>query len=89
MNVIVYFLNYRAITDQELERRAVEEAFAQSVLWGFKIIDQKQNGYLVDATNFLLRDVHNVKGRLASSKQGNYQIDASRCGMYLPRTKLS
>ena len=30
-------LDYRAVSDNELERRSVEEAFAKSILWGFDI----------------------------------------------------
>lgn len=78
---------YRALSDNPHERRAVEEAFAQSVLWGFKIDKEDAGGQIVDATSFLLRDAHNVVGRLASRNQGNYQVDDSRCAIYLPRTK--
>ena len=30
--------NYRAITDNDLERKSIEQAFAKSVLFGFKIL---------------------------------------------------
>ncbi len=78
---------YRALSDNPHERRAVEEAFAQSVLWGFKIEKEDADGQIVDATSFLLRDAHDVGGRLASRNQGNYRVDDSRCAIYLPRTK--
>ena len=41
-------LNYdfRAISDNPDERRAVEEAFAQSVLWGF-VIEKEENGKFI------------------------------------------
>lgn len=78
---------YRAISDNPDEVKAVEEAFAQSVLWGFKI-DKEVNGtYHVDATNFLIRDVHGVSARLASTKQGSYKLDKSRSAMYMANTK--
>ncbi|MDH3648226.1 MAG: zinc-dependent metalloprotease [Saprospiraceae bacterium] len=79
--------DYRAISENQLERRAVEEAFAQSVLWGFKVEQNVSDGYIVDATPFFLRDAHNVKGRLSQSKQGSYKVDESRCVIFLPRTK--
>ncbi len=80
-------LRFRANSDNALERRAVEEAFAQSVLWGFTVADRSDQGVLVDATAFLLRDVHGAAKRLAASKQGSYQVDASRSAIHLPRTK--
>lgn len=79
--------DYRAISDNTEERKAVEEAFAQSVLWGFKVAAEENGKVLVDMTNFLLRDAHNVIGRLKRSKQGNYKLDASRSAIYLDRTK--
>ncbi len=80
-------LDYRAVSEDPLERRAVEEAFAHSVLWGFKSLQRHQDGYLVDATKFLLRDVHQVSQRLADQKQGTYKVDETRSAIYLPRTK--
>ena len=42
---------------------------------------------LVDATDFLLQDVHDVIGTLKSSQQGSYSLDKSRSAFYMPRTK--
>lgn len=78
---------YRAVSDNPDERKSVEEAFAQSVLWGFKVEVEEGNRQLVDLTKFLLRDAHNVSGRLNSSKQGSYKLDASRSAIFLDRTK--
>ncbi|MBX2943268.1 MAG: zinc-dependent metalloprotease [Cyclobacteriaceae bacterium] len=78
---------YRAISDNAMERRAVEQAFAQSVLWGFTVVAEDPNRVLVDATDFLLRDSHDIIGQLKSSKQGNYTLDKSRSAIYLPRVK--
>jgi uncharacterized protein DUF4953/uncharacterized protein DUF5117 len=77
---------YRAISDNALERQAVEQAFAQSVLWGFKV---KQEGakMWIDMTSFLLRDAHNVAGALERKKQGTYSLDQSRSAVSLERTK--
>ncbi|WP_235298093.1 zinc-dependent metalloprotease [Portibacter marinus] len=79
--------SYRAESDNPSERRAIEEAFAQSVLWGFKVESQKEGKLMIDLTPMLLSDAHNVADRLKSSKQGSYKIDASRSAVYLPRTK--
>jgi hypothetical protein len=78
---------YRAITSNADERRAVEEAFAQSVLWGFKAEEEENGRMLVDATDFFQQDAHDVIGRLKATQQGTYSLDKSRSAFYLPRTK--
>ena len=78
---------YRAISDNPAERRAVEEAFAQSTLWGFKVAAEENGRVLVDATAFFLRDAHDVAGRLKRTKQGSYKLDASRSAVFLERTR--
>ncbi|MFD1187246.1 zinc-dependent metalloprotease [Pontibacter rugosus] len=80
-------LAYRATSDNPNERRAVEDSFAQSIIWGFKAEAADGNKILVDATDFLLRDAHDVTGSIKRSKQGSYRLDASRSALYLPRTK--
>lgn len=87
--ILLTHLNYkyRAVSNNPDERQSVEEAFAQSVLWGFKVSTEKDNQLLVDATAFFLRDAHNVAGTLKQRKQGQYKLDASRSAIYLKRTK--
>ncbi|NER13843.1 DUF5117 domain-containing protein [Leptobacterium flavescens] len=80
-------LDYRAITDNELERRSVEQAFAKSVLYGFKIEEEKNGKFVIDITSFLLQDAHGVKRRLAQQNQGNYSVDASKSALAMERTK--
>jgi len=80
-------LEYRAVTADEDERRAVRESFAESALWGFQVAAEAQDRVLVDATDFFLRDAHGVSATLQRNKQGAYKLDASRCAIYLPRTK--
>jgi hypothetical protein len=79
--------SYRAVSGDVAERRAVEQSFAQSVLWGFTIEAENNNHYLVDATDFFLRDAMQISSRLKGSQQGNFAIDKSRSAIYLPRTK--
>ncbi|MAT54778.1 MAG: peptidase [Saprospirales bacterium] len=79
--------DYRAESDNELERQAVQEAFAESVLWGFKVEAEEDGKLLVDATPYLLQDAHQVAKRLKDRKQGSYKLDQSRSAIYLPRTK--
>jgi hypothetical protein len=78
---------YRARSNHEAERKSVEESFAQSVLWGFVSIAEEGNKVLVDASDFLLQDVHDVVGTLKAQNQGTYSLDKSRSAFYLPRTK--
>jgi hypothetical protein len=78
---------YRAISSNEPERRAVHDSFAQSVLWGFKVEAEEGDRVLVDATAFFMRDAHRVVDRLRQAKQGTYKLDDSRSALYLPRTK--
>lgn len=78
---------YRAITDNELERRSVEQAFAKSVLYGFDIQDESENAFLIDFTPFLMQDAHGVSKRLKQQKQGTYKLDKSKSALAMQRTK--
>ena len=75
---------FRATSDNPDERRAVTEAFATSVLWGFEAAAETDGRVLVDATAFVLRDVHDV---VRSLKPASYGLDASRSAVNLARTK--
>ena len=79
--------NYRAVTENKAERKAVEQSFAQSTLWGFSIEAESDNRYVVDATDFFLRDAMRAAQRIKSTKQGNYVFDKNRSAFYLPQTK--
>jgi hypothetical protein len=79
--------HYRALSADPLERRAVEDSFAQSVLAGFKVEASEGNRVLVDATDFFLSDAHGVITRMRDLKQGSYSLDRGRSAIYLPRTK--
>lgn len=79
---------YRAITDNEKEKESVRDAFAHSILWGFKV-GAEQNGHvLVNVTDFLLRDAQDIAGKLSKDdKNPSYTLDESRSAIYLKRTK--
>ena len=79
--------NYRAGTKDPAEKRAVEQSFAQSTIWGFTAEAETEGRLLVDATDFLLRDAMQVTNSLRSNQQGNFTLDKSRSAIYLPRTK--
>ena len=79
--------NFRANTSNELERKSIEQAFAKSVLFGFKIESQSNGIYKINLTPFLMQDAHGVANRLKRGKEGNYAIDASKSALSLERTK--
>ncbi len=78
---------YRAVSGGAAEKKAVEQSFAQSTIWGFTVAAESNRAVLVDATDFLLRDALQVATRLQNTKQGSYSLDATRSAMYLPHTK--
>ncbi|MBK9315277.1 MAG: zinc-dependent metalloprotease [Acidobacteria bacterium] len=78
---------YRALSDNQAERRAVADSFAKSVIWGFKVEAATGERVLVDATSLFLRDAHGVVGRLRLARQGNFRFDEGRSAFYMPRTK--
>ena len=79
--------DYRAITDNVLERQSIEQAFAKSVLFGFKIVEENNGSYVIDLTPFLMQDTHGVASKLKNYKEGNYKLDASKSALNLKRTK--
>src|SRR5689334_21482347 len=74
---------WRANSRNPDEVKAVEDAFAKSILWGFGIAAESDGRVLVDASDFLLRDVLNAGPRLG----GNYRVDRTRSAFNLPQTK--
>ncbi len=70
-------------TTNEDEIKAVEDAFAQSVLWGFKIENEEQGSYFIDLKPFLMQDAANVESILP----GNYKLDDTRSALFLPGIK--
>ncbi len=80
-------LKFRALTQNKLEKKSVEQAFAKSVLHGFKIEEESNGSYLIDITDFLMRDAHGVSARLKRTKQGTYSLDKSKSAMAFDRTR--
>ena len=78
---------YRAVSDNPEEAKSVSEAFASSVLAGFKIEAMSNDKYLINLTKYLLQDAHGVAARLRRSNQGNFKVDPNRSAVYLPRCK--
>ena len=78
---------YRAVSNDAAEKRAVEQSFAQSMLWAFTAEAATGQRVLVDATEFMLRDAVKVANTLRRSNQGSYQLDKNRSLLYLPNTR--
>ncbi len=75
---------FRASSSNPAEVRAVTDAFARSVLWGFTVAAESGDRVLVDLNGFLLRDATGLAGRL---RPGTYRLDVSRSSIYMPMTK--
>jgi hypothetical protein len=75
---------YRAESDNPAERRAVADAFATSVIWGFTAVAETQGRVLVDLTDFLMRDVHGV---VQSLRPAAYRFDRSRSAVFMENTR--
>ena len=80
-------LKYISNSSNELENKAVEEAFARSVLFGFEIVEKSTDSYKIDLTPFLLNDAHGVSQRLRFSNSGSYSLNKSMSAVDLERTK--
>jgi len=80
-------LKYRAVTENESEKKSVKEAFAKSVLYGFKIEKAVKGKYYINFTPFLLQDAHGVSLRLKKMGEGNYRVDDSRSAINYKKTK--
>lgn len=79
--------SFRAESENEAERKSVEEAFAQSVLWGFPIESEKNGTFTINVTPFMMRDAHGVVSALVDSKQGLYKLDKTRSVVHESMTR--
>jgi hypothetical protein len=84
--------DFRSSADSQAEQLAVRQSFPESVLAGFKIEAEdpaaagKDAPVLIDATDFFVRDAHNVTETLARGKQDSYKLDPARSGITLEGT---
>ena len=76
--------SFRSSSSNPLERKAVEDSFARSILWGFEVQAESSDRVLVNATDFFMRDVNNAASSL---RPGNYRIDRTRSAFHLPNTR--
>ena len=78
---------YRAISPNTNEQRAVKQSFAQSIIANFAIEEDEGDKVLVDATSFFIRDAHGVADKIRALKQGSYNFNEARSAIYLANTK--
>jgi hypothetical protein len=76
--------SFRSTSANPAERKSVEDSFAKSILWGFTVAGESNGRVLVDASDFLLRDIHGAGGAL---RPGTYRVDRARSAFYMARTK--
>jgi hypothetical protein len=80
-------LQYRSSSANPMEKLAVKQSFAESVLAGFKVEAEEDGAALVDATDFLLSDSLGAGEQLVDTKQGSYKLDKERSAFALENTK--
>ena len=77
-------LAFRALSENQDERRAVRQSFASSVLWAGEIeVEDPDGRLLVDLTSFVVRDAHHVAATLKRSQQGDFKLDEKRSAIDL------
>jgi hypothetical protein len=79
--------DFRAVTNDPREQKAVNESFAQSILFSFNVEAEADKILLVDATSFLLRDAHGAADKIRKTKQGSYTLNEARSAIYIANTK--
>lgn len=75
-------LDWRANSDNPAERKSMEDAFAKSILWGFAVAAESDGRVLIDFSDFIMRDTHNVGPRL-----GGHRFDRTRSAVNIDGTK--
>lgn len=77
---VVENMRFRASADNPTEQRAVENSFAQSIIWSTDIVaeDVEAGTVLIDISEFLTRDMVGVSARLSSRGQGSFKLDKKR-----------
>jgi hypothetical protein len=72
---------FRSSSDNPEEVRAVTDAFAPAIHWGWTPAAQTGERVLVDMTPYLLNDHNGIANRL-----GGYRLEGSRSAVYMPMT---
>lgn len=80
-------LQYRSSSANPMERLAVRQSFAESVLAGFPVEAEEDGAVLIDATGFLQSDAMGAAEQLETTKQGTYKLDKDRSAFALENTR--
>ena len=78
---------YTARSEDAQERRAVAEAFAESIIWGFAVVESSPDSLVIDLTDFALSDATGIADLLSARGEGSFKVDESRSAIYTPKTK--
>ena len=71
-------LEFRADTANTAEQRAVNQAFAQSVIAGFEITNPGEDIVTIDLTAMLVSDMMRISTMIKELEQGSFEIDPDR-----------
>ncbi len=80
-------LKYRADTQDPLEAQTIDQAFADSIIWGGELVDTQSKRHLVDISSLVLDDRQQVLQALSRTKQGSYKLDSKRSAIASDHTK--
>ncbi|WP_419898756.1 zinc-dependent metalloprotease [Roseomonas sp. USHLN139] len=73
---------WRNSSGEPAQELALRQAFPDSILWGFDILEEAGGTLLVDATAFLLHDARDIAGTLSrAATRGRYTLDARRSAL--------
>jgi hypothetical protein len=78
---------FRATAGGAALARSVDESFPVSTLAAFDVVAEQRGRVLVDATDYFVSDVMDVRRVLTSADNGGVALDRARSTIYLPRTK--
>jgi hypothetical protein len=78
--------NYRSSGPPD-HQRSVRESFPSSVVGALPIVAEEGGRFLVDATDFLVRDWLDAAGALQQAGEGAYAVARDRSGIHRPHTR--
>lgn len=80
-------LRYRGTSDNAAENTAVDHAFPDYIMASFEILSEADSHWVIDASEFIVRDAFDVNRWLGSMDEGQFTVDAHRSGVYWENTK--
>ncbi len=78
---------FRATNGNPALVRSVTESFPVSTMGAFDIVAEEDGRVLIDATDYFLTDVMNVRAELKEAGNAGVAVDKARSAIHLPRTK--